>query len=106
MSPEDWDVPLPIEGLEPPKEKPKKKVNASQTAQDAKKITYRRFHSPNKALCQQCVDESIAAGMVQFCNQAAYTRTVGFEEPRLLCFPHAQQARDRDGLEALRAGDG
>lgn len=104
MTAEEWDVPLPIEELEPPKPKrAKAKVNAKRAAANAAKIAYRRFRSPSRTLCQDCVDESVVEGKVRFCHQVAYTRTVG-DEVRLLCFSHTQQWRDKDGLDALRAG--
>lgn len=109
---EDWDVPLPIEGLAPVPEKKKAKVRPkAQVEAEAAKIVYRRFRSPVRTLCQDCVDESEAARRadpskpVKFCHQVAYTRSQG-EVTRLLCFQHTQRWRDKDGLEAFRAGSG
>lgn len=107
MTPEEWDVPLPIEGLAPPKEK-MKRGTSPQAQQDAEaaKVRWTRTKVANPPICNHCISEAQALPgkmPTHALGRSAYTRVEG-STTEFLCFTHTQAQRDADGLEKVRAG--
>lgn len=103
---EDWDVPLPIEGLAPPKQKAKRAESPkSQQEAQATKVSYHRLKVSDPPICSDCIAEVERVGNApkKALGRAAYTRTVG-STSQVLCFQHTQAWRDSDGLEQVRPG--
>ncbi|KAB2347304.1 hypothetical protein [Actinomadura rudentiformis] len=68
------------------------------------KVTWSRYRPTNPAKCTDCMAvHAQTGGKGPHSRIAVWKRKAG-EDVALLCYPHAQQRRDEDGLPKLKGG--
>jgi hypothetical protein len=97
--PKIGDLPEEFTLFDRPPDAPAPKIRVAKTAATDGKPAWQKYTGPEK--CDECRQAQVRGELLSVASQAHYKRTGpgGFRRDLLLCYPHARQWREADGLD-------